>query len=93
MLITEWMTSNPENRSHKIWQHFLFQTLIYGLGFQRVIHHFQIQLAATPVLAGDNVPSSNILFDSVEQGELVPLAQHCQKVYLSWERCLRLPLG
>ena len=38
-------------------------------------------------IAGDDIPSSNILllFDSVEQGE-------CQKVYLSWERRLRLGL-
>ncbi len=39
------------------------------------------------MVARDDVPSSNTLSDSVERGEL---AQHYQKVYLSWEHRLRL---
>ncbi len=39
-------------------------------------------------LAGDDFPSSKTLYDSVESGE--PLAQHYDKVSLSWERRLWL---
>ncbi len=40
------------------------------------------------ILAGDDVPSSKTLSDSVERG--VPFAQRYEKASLSWERRLRL---
>ncbi len=46
---------------------------------------YDILISVVSTLAGDDVPSSNTLFDT-------PLAQHCQKVkvYSSWECRLRL---
>ncbi len=57
-----------------------------NMTMSNIFYHFH---AKAPLnLAGDDVRSSNTLSDSVEQGE--SLAQHYQKVYLSWERHLRL---
>ena len=40
---------------------------------------YDILISVVSTLAGDDVPSSNTLYDT-------PLAQHCQKVYSTWER-------